>query len=277
MISKSELQERLNDWQSTLEENFAALRTFRDIRAVSWGQSVRSIYVQIAQAYLFLDQLTESKKAFYKATCVTLETLLIFQKNKYPNLVKTEQLKFHTFFVNSFIDAILSDSPTLLKEYSETITPDTDPVESLRFNHEITCALKYLVLGQTDRAKQHAVAAHKPEYFSNPYKGFSYAVLGIISNDVDLVNEGIKYRIDHNIKSNKGSIFYDISLEATALAKLATQAGITPDLQSPFINKGLVERTDHIKFDGINEINEALTAANKRGGGLIDKIGGLFK
>lgn len=164
MISNGELQERLNDWQSTLRENLIALRMFRDIRAVSWGQNVRSIYVQIAQAHLFLDQITESKKAFYKATCITLETLLIFQNNKYPDLAKTEQLEFHTFFVNNFIDAILSDSRQLLKEYSTAITPDIDPVKNLRFNHEITCALKYLVLGQSNLAREHAVAAHKPEY-----------------------------------------------------------------------------------------------------------------
>lgn len=102
-------------------------------------------------------------------------------------------------------------------------------------------------------------------------------MLGIITNDVDLVNEGIKHRIDYNIKANKGSVFYEISLEATALAKLATQFGLAPDLQSSFISKSLVERSGDIKFEGINEINEALAEANRRGGGLIDRIGGWFK
>ena len=251
------------------------LKRSKDIRSQSWGLSVINRYNMFGNLDLFLNCIYESKKYFYKSTKLTIEIFKIFKENRYPNLEKKEPLPFTAMFINSFLDAILCDSEEMLLEYARTIHDDgnTDPP----FNYEITSSMKYLILKDYNKAIVHANNAHQQKYFKLPYKGFSHVVKGILDRDINLINEGLELRIRYHRRENKDSIFYAISLEATALAKLAIMYDLQPDTSSPFIHNELLKEHKDIQYDGIDEILEALEVANRRNGNLLGKIRNKFR
>ncbi len=129
-----------------------------------------------------------------------------------------------------------------------------------------------------DESRIHLNEIHKEKYFQSHFKGFSHIVKGIIENNVDLVNEGLDYRIKYHKKENpKESIFRDYSIEATALAKLANMYGLPPDISSSFIHKGLLAKSEGIEYEGVEEILAALEIANRNAGSILGKICGFFK
>jgi hypothetical protein len=263
------------EYLEDLKTHLNTIKSFKEVRAVSWAQSIRSSYLFIAIYNLLLDESSEAKKYFFKGAKITCETFSIFKENRYPNLIKKETPPFTALFVNSFLDAILCDSEELLMDYARTIEDMgmMDPP----FNYEITYAMKYLVLENFEKAKEHAVKAHQPKYFKLPYKGFSHVVMGILEKNVDLVNEGIALRLKHHERENKNSIFYSTSIEATALAKLAIQFGLSPDISSAFINKALLQKDTAIQYEGIDEILNALQEADEKNNGFLNWLAGWFK
>lgn len=266
---------RRNEEKQDIAEFIKAIRSFREIRSSVFALSIRSRYNFIATYSLLINDFEESKKYFYKGAKIVCETFKIFKEDYYPHLVKKEPIPFTSLFVKSFLDAILCDSEELLMDYARTIEDMgvTDPP----FNNEINYALKYLILEDFTKAKEHAVKAHQLKYFKLPYKGFSHVVMGILEKDVDLVNEGIALRLKHHERENKNSIFYSTSIEATALAKLATRFGVTPDTSSAFINKALLNKDVGIQYEGIDEILKALEEADRRNSGLLNRLTGWFK
>jgi tetratricopeptide (TPR) repeat protein len=271
---KQFLEEKIQYYSKDLSEHIIDIQKFKEVRATTWALSIRSSYNFIAMAYLFLNKLNQAKRYFYKAAEITSQTFDIFKQNRYPNLIKSEKLPFTSLFVKSFLDAILCDSEELLISYASVIYPTGEPSPGLEFNHEIGLAMKYLILQDYDKAIYHAQNAHQPEHFELPYKGFSHVIMGILQKDILLINQGILFCLNRHKREQKDSMFYSISLEATALAKLATRYGFQPDISSKFIHKGLLEKQEGIIYEGIDDILKALEIANLRNGNLLERIRG---
>lgn len=267
--------ERKRDFSEDFARHLKVLRLTKEIRAQSWGLSIRSRFSTLGNLDLFLNNTISAKRNYYKAAKTTIEIFRIFSENRYPHLQKKETLSFTGLFVTSFIDVILCDSELLLREYAETITDHGDIYPA--FGFEITYALKYLILEEFERAKEHALKAHQPKYFNLPYKGFSHVVMGILEKDVNLINEGITLRLKYHERENRNSIFYSTSIEATALAKLAIRFSLSPDTSSTFINKALLHKDTGIQYEGIDEILDALEEADKKNRSFMNRLTGLFK
>jgi len=109
------------EYLDELKTHLETIKSFKDVRAISWAQSIRSSYLFIATYNLLLDELLESKKYFFKGAKITCETFKIFKENRYPHLVKKETPPFTALFVNSFLDVVLCDSEELLMDYARII------------------------------------------------------------------------------------------------------------------------------------------------------------
>ncbi len=261
-------QEYLDD----LKEHLKSVSFFKEIRSETWGLSIRRNFSMIGSLSLFSGDVITARRYYSKAARFTTEIFKIFEENRYPNLFKSEKLPFTALFRTSLIDAILCGDKELLKDFVDTIQDFGDVAPP--FNYEITYAIKYLLQGQLDKAKEHAAKAHQEKYFKLPYKGFSHAILGILAKDVELTNEGILYRLNYHMREEKNSIFFNTSFESTALAKLAIMHGVNVDVSNSFIHKDLLLVDGKVSDSGIDEILEALAIANKRNsGGLMNKIG----
>jgi hypothetical protein len=258
-----------------LRELILNIRNFKEMRANVFALSIRSSYLEIAVTCLLVDEIFDAKKNLYKGAKITCEVFKIFKENRYPNLLKTGNLPFTALFVNSFLDAILCDSEELLIDYARTI--EDLGTKHPPFNYEITYALKHLVLGDFEKAREHAIKAHQVQYFKLPYNGFSHVVMGILERDIQLINEGIALRLKHHDKENRNSIFYSTSMEATALVKLAMRFGLAPDSSSSFISKALLQTDTGIQYEGIDYILGALQEADQRNGSFINRISAWFR
>jgi hypothetical protein len=274
LIDDNTLQNRIMEWKLYRKEHLIKIKRYRNIDALTFGLSIPSTFESIALAYVCLQKIAEAKKYFYKSASITAETFRIFKENHYSNLLKSEKLPFTALFGLSFPDVIVCDSEELLISYASVIYPTGEPSPGLEFNHEIGLAMKYLILQDYDKAIYHAQNAHQPEHFELPYKGFSHVIMGILQKDILLINQGILFCLNRHKREQKDSMFYSISLEATALAKLATRYGFQPDISSKFIHKGLLEKQEGIIYEGIDDILKALEIANLRNGNLLERIRG---
>jgi tetratricopeptide (TPR) repeat protein len=274
ILEKQFFEEQIQKERKRLSYSIEQLKKRKDIRATTWVLSIHSYYNFLAMCYISMGKVNESKRYFYKATDIIYQTFDIFKRERYPNLQKSEKLPFTALFGLSFPDVIVCDSEELLISYASVIYPTGEPSPGLEFNHEIGLAMKYLILQDYDKAIYHAQNAHQPEHFELPYKGFSHVIMGILQKDILLINQGILFCLNRHKREQKDSMFYSISLEATALAKLATRYGFQPDISSKFIHKGLLEKQEGIIYEGIDDILKALEIANLRNGNLLERIRG---
>jgi hypothetical protein len=264
-------EERLEEERQYLIDHLKLLRKFKEVRCQTWGGGMRSHYYFMATFSLILGDVIQAKKYYYKAALINVEIRKIFKENRYPNLKKSEELNFTGLFGTSFIHVLLCDSDDLLLEFATIIEPGNNRYPE--FNLHITSAMKYLVLEDFERARLHAEEANKQKYFKLPYKGFSKVVLGILNKDVVMVNEGIQHRINHYKKENSDSIL-KISDEANALAKLAIRFGMQPDISSQYMNRDVIEKSEGISYEGVDEILDALAVADKKNRSLDRKLFG---
>lgn len=241
------------------------------------GEFRFSVFGNIAISDAFLGNIIDSKKEYCKSGLIALEFYKIYNENRYPNLIKYRIPVFR--YMGAMFDTIISDNVSLLNEFGRTIVAIEDSIERNRVvNYNLTYSLKYLLLKDFGKSKEYLKEVHSEKYFQLHFKGFSHIVKGILENNIDLINEGLAYRIKYHKRENpKDSLFYAYSIEATALAKLARLYGFEPDVSSPFIHKGLLEKTEGIVYEGIEEITDALEEANQRAGGLGAKISSWFQ
>ena len=226
----------------------------------------------LGHCYAFENGILESKKNYYKAGKVAVEFYLFYRENFYPDLIKHKCPPFS--YVGSMIAVILCDNESLLKEYAQTIDYLELKEAALPVKYHFTYAMKYLFLNNFEKSKNHLQEVHHEKYFQLHFKGFSHIIKGVLENNIDLINEGLAYRLKYHKRGNpKGSLFHQYSIEATALAKLSMMYGFEPDVSSPFIHKGLLEKTEGIVYEGIEEITDALEEANRKAGSLWGKIG----
>jgi hypothetical protein len=276
MEDRDSYLQRREEEKKYMTELSQSIRSFKEVRASVFGMSIRSTYSQIAYLSLHLNELNEARKFFFKGAKITAETFHIFKEARYPHLQKIGPLPFTSLFVKSFPDAVLCGSTSMLTEYATAIYEERVPPQGLLFNSNIMHAIKSLLLGDSVKGKQYAEDAHKPINFKGPYAGFSHAVKGILNNDLALLNEGLQLRLKCHSTDTKGTIFHHTCAEATALAKLAIDRGMRPDISSPFIHKSLLESTGDFK-EGVSEILDALAIAERRNSGLLGKLVNIFR
>ena len=276
MENRESYVQRREEERKYIAELAQSIRSFKELRASVFGMSIRSTYSQIAFLSLHLNELNEARKFFFKGAKITAETFRIFKENRYPHLQKIGPLPFTSLFVKSFPDAVLCGSTSMLREYATAIYEESTPPQGLLFNSNIMHAIKSLILGDWVNAKQYAEDAHQPVNFKGPYAGFSHAVKGILDNDLALLNEGLQLRLKFHNTDTNGTIFHRTCAEATALAKLAVDSGMQPDISSPFIHTSLLDTTGDIE-EGVSEILDALSIAERHNSGLLGKLGNIFK
>jgi hypothetical protein len=222
-------------------------------------------YLSFGEIYVFENNIVAAKKEYCKAAKLAIEYYDIYRSNRYPNLIRHKQPIFA--YAGTMMAAILCDDELILKEYAETIAYEGHPAMRYEVMTNITHALKYLLLNDFEKSKEYVELIHLSKHFQSHFRGFSHIVKGILENDVELVNEGILHRIKYYKRHNpKGSAYCECSVQATALAKLAMLYGLKPNVDSAFIHKGLLAKTEGIEYEGIEEILNALEEANFKAG-----------
>jgi hypothetical protein len=208
---------------------------------------------------------------------LAIEFYHIYLENRYPNL-KKDGVPPATF-VGSVLSTILCDNTDIFQEYAHIIECYEDPNKISETRYHFFWAFKYLFLNEFEKSKEHYLKGiHQEKTFNIHLKSFSFILKGVLEKNVDWINEGLAYAIKYHKRENpKGSLFHAYSIEATALAKLAMMYGLQPDVSSSFIHKGLLEKTEGIAYEGIEEITDALEEANRRAGGFRAKISSWFK
>jgi tetratricopeptide (TPR) repeat protein len=248
----------------------ARSRRAKDVRYGTWGMSVISYYNMMAKSYVMLKDYPEARRNFHNAARFAIELLQIQAQKRFPKLLQEEkQRPFYQRFIEGFPEAILADDEVLLHRFADAIDHNEHIVSGQKFSHLITAAIKFLVLGNLDKAREYAVQSHKLEYFRLPYKGYSHAVLGIIERDTFLLNEGIEMRVKSHKGREYGTVFWEFSHEAAALAKLAVRAGLHPNIQTSFVPAPLVHTGERTSDDTIDQILGGLEVANERSGSLV--------
>ena len=227
----------------------------------------------LARINAFENNIVESKAYLYKQIQLIIEFYHIYLENKYSNLKKLEQPRY---MYHSFALASLCDDKNLLEELGKVVFM-TDKMKNAPLDtYFLNLATKSFFTHDIEDAKQNIGKASK--HITTFAKGFYHVMKGILYKDVDLINDGLNFEIRYHKRENpKGSLFHQYSIEATALAKLAVMYGFEPDVSSPFIHKGLLEKTEGIVYEGIEEITDALEEANRRAGSLGAKISSWFK
>lgn len=84
-------------------------------------------------------------------------------------------------------------------------------------------------------------------------KALSLVMMGIVRNDIKLINEGIKFEISQ-VKNNTDYLYWTNIL---ALAKLAMRFGFEPDVSGPrFIHNMLIK--ENVDYEDIDNLFDAL-------------------
>lgn len=249
----------------------------RAIDVEDWGNSVKNSHRNFAQCCVLTDDAAAARKYYHNATRLDVILNDIVRHNRYPKLEKKGSLPlFHTRFADGFPEAILARDEVLLLEFAKALEPGHDPQSDRRFAWHVTNAMRFHIMGDDALAKQHISQAHKLEYFRLSSKGFSHAMMGIITRDLYLVNEGIDLRLQAHKTTEFKSIYFEYCEEATALAALAIRAGLRPNIQSAFINRKLLTGAERSTDDSVDCILASLQEANDRKGNPIWFLRRLF-
>lgn len=252
-------------------------KRLRLIDVEDWGNSLKNSYRNFAQCCVLTDDVATARTYYHNVT--RLDNILqdIVSNNKYPKLEKKGALpRFHTRFVEGFPEAILANDEVLLRQFAKVQQPEGHPQSDRRFAWHITAAIRFHILGDNSQAKQQISQAHKLEYFRLSSKGFSHAVMGIITRDPYLLNEGIDLRLQAHKTTEFKSIYFEYCEEATALARLAIMGGLRPNIQSPFINKKLLTGAERSTDDSVDRLLASLEEANERRGNPFWRLRRLF-
>jgi hypothetical protein len=253
-------------------------KRLRVIDLQDWGSSLRNSHHNFAQCCVLTDNVAAARKYYHNTT--RLDNILndIVRHNRYPKLQKKGSLPhFHSKFAEGFPEAILARDEALLLEFAKAQEPGDKPQSDRRFAWFVTNAIRSHILGDNTLAKEQISQAHKLEYFRLSSKGFSHAVMGIVTRDLYLVNEGIDLRLQAHKTTEFKSIYFEYCEEATALALLAIRAGLRPNIQSSFINKKLLTGAERSTDDSVDRILASLQEANDRRGNPLWFLRRLFK
>jgi hypothetical protein len=250
------LFERETERASDLNNSFKSLKNNPKLLPIITERA----YFDVANYHLNLypEDTVTAKKLLFKAAR-GIEFNFWYAADKYP------QYKFDT---NSnsrniigktnqgFVSLILCDHEDIFVSSFKQMQEYIDKDDKINKNPWVAVAFAFrnLILGEFDEAKYK---------MDNYYKinrnewglGLANVLLGILNNDIKLINKGIKHEIQLLIKYQKNN--FDFSPKATALAKLAMRFGFEPDISSSFINKKMLIHED-VDYEDIDDLFKAL-------------------
>ena len=163
----------------------------------------------------------------------------------------------HSFWAISNLSFTLF--PEVLKGYFERVTA----LNGQEFPHEVMYALsntcKYYVLDDITSAKEWLQITHQRTKTKTTQDiiGHIKAIEGMLTNKIDLINEGIEVIIKAYRRKEVDPIRDVVCLDATGLAKFALDRGFEVDTKHPLIYKGFLEPIE-FKREDIWEIKQAL-------------------
>jgi hypothetical protein len=232
MILKSLVTQRESQYLSTFSETFGAERAIALLHFNPNDTKIaKALYFKSARGHEFeLHQLLGKYPLFPLSVQTSIAGKLY---NIWPYLVLCdheeifmsvikEMQPHHTFKVNS-------KDPDVLKPYAffQMINGNFDETER--------------VYGDYYR---------KSKFWS---KALSLVMMGIVRNDIKLINEGIKFEISQ-VKNNTDYLYWTNIL---ALAKLAMRFGYEPDVSGPrFIHNMLIK--ENVDYEDIDNLFDAL-------------------
>jgi hypothetical protein len=204
------------------------------------------------------EDVKETSKYFYKAG---LKAILLWDialgRTNLSVMLKNPPTLTHSFWAISNLSFTLF--PEVLKGYFERVTA----LNGQEFPHEVMYALsntcKYYVLDDITSAKEWLQITHQRTKTKTTQDiiGHIKAIEGMLTNKIDLINEGIEVIIKAYRRKEVDPIRDVVCLDATGLAKFALDRGFEVDTKHPLIYKGFLEPIE-FKREDIWEIKQAL-------------------
>ncbi len=196
--------------------------------------------------HLGLKDIENAKKCLLKAAYIELMFIEIKYTNKYSNLKKYQESRVMHLNGEPFSTILLSGNDVFIKRFFENL-------ELTELDHKtglgtiLIMLKKGLIFKNQDIVNTYSVLLRKKKITNERGfgKGDLMCMLGIIDNDINLINEGIEVLIktfkreDSNIAVLKNN-----ALWATAMVKFARKLGFEPDTSSPYLCKDLLDYTN---------------------------------
>ena len=211
--------------------------------------------IGLGELVLHSQDIVTAKKYFFKAGKSQLLYLYLY-KGYYPKYIYDDIPSFVATVFYGVMPILLCDNEELLVNFIKPLTRLETEIYTDKEDIAICFALKYLLLNNSENANEALGESYLTAKRLCKYLGL--VIAGILKKDLQLIKRGIDGEIKRHKKSNKHSMFYSISQEATAWVKLAKRFGFEPDLNSSFINKELLETSQNIKYEDITEVYKAL-------------------
>lgn len=215
-----------------------------------------SEYNRLANILLNKDEenYKKSKNLYYKY-CRGIEFDYWISKEFYPHLRINKEFNLHGTFGNNFHIFILCDHDVAVREIlneMEHISQFKDTKQMMLFN-----AFKFILNDNLSKSREYF------ELYNHRYDKWTkvqyMAVKGILENDVNFINQGIKLAIKEDTSQmvNQPEFLKKYSPKATAVAKLAIKYGLQPDISSKLINQHLLIH-EPMLFEDINDLFEKI-------------------
>lgn len=212
----------------------------------------------LARFNLFLGKdIRYIKQMFYLAALADHQDYLFWKAAIDAGEVDMVYFKAHVKNVSSTVSygmlfAILSDNWSFCQDFARNRKQLT-PVE---FKDLLLCAqtLFHLILDEQESAKDKLMALKGLKKVSGQISGYAQVFEGILYEQPDMIETGIKKQLTYHKRKNNYSILVGTSLSATMLAKLASRYGFhTPIFEAPYIHKGLLQM--HTDIEYMNQYN----------------------
>ncbi|MBG9792936.1 hypothetical protein ABD76_10720 [Paenibacillus dendritiformis] len=146
--------------------------------------------------------------------------------------------------------ALISDHEKLIVSLAELFGGRTEEEEEDHELHKsVGYAVKYILLGDRQKAKEYVQVLKKLEGQKSMklYNGYQQVLNGIIENDNNQVNEGLKYMIEchKKLKDDYGDTPQELlAIPVLGLAKLAIRNGIEVNIDDAISPKILLQKHD---------------------------------
>lgn len=146
--------------------------------------------------------------------------------------------------------ALISDNEKLIVSLAELFGGRTEEEgEDHELHKSVGYAVKYIVLSDRLKAKEYVQVLKKLEGQKSMklYNGYQQVLNGIIENDNNQVNEGLKYMIEchKKLKDDYGDTPQELlAIPVLGLAKLAIRNGIEVNIDDAIAPKILLQKHD---------------------------------
>lgn len=191
-----------------------------------------------------------AKKLYYKK-CREVEFDYWIGKEYYPQLATGKEFNLHGSVGNYFDAFILCDHDVVINE----ILNEMEHISQFKKDKRLFLffAFKYVLKKDLEQANEYFKLFK--DRFDSWNKVQYLAVKGILENDVEIIDQGIKLAIKQDTTKmvNQPEFLKKYSPKATAVAKLALKFGLKPDISSKLINKQLLMH-EQMEFEDIDDL-----------------------